>query len=208
MEKVIDFPNKVNDIKERRKKAIMSLPQFRGEVPSKNTIRSLPNVQVGQIFWVDLDDQAFVVSAIEGKKCTIRPLDENATVSTGITIFEMNKNIVSKEPEFDFTDTEASEALTQNILKWFNQDCPPNTYYLLYGRDIHYVTLFKTPDGEATPLSAIELLRTIAEVGHLISMDFNTETGASCIEIWVRTDKSKAELLYLMPYDAGLVELP
>lgn len=208
MEKVIDFPNKANDLKERRKNAIMSLPQFRGEVPSKNTIRSLPNVQVGQIFWVDLDDQAFVVSAIEGKKCTIRPLDENATVSTGITIFEMNKNIVSKEPEFDFADAEAAEALTQNILKWFNQDCPPNTYYLLYGRDIHYVTLFKTPDGEATPLSAIELLRTIAEVGHLISMDFNTETGAPCIEIWVRTDKSKAELLYLMPYDAGLIELP
>jgi hypothetical protein len=68
------------------------------------------------------------------------------------------------------------------------------------------VTLIKTPDGFATnPSTFNQLVDLIKDIGDLISMDFNTEDGASCIEIWIRTRNSDAELLYLMPYDAALV---
>ena len=39
-------------------------------------------------------------------------------------------------------------------------------------------------------------------------MDFEIESPLdSKVEIWVRTDKSKAEVLYLFPYDGGIIEI-
>lgn len=215
MDKVVDFAtakikhdlaalNQKEEKTNRIKEAIKKLPGYRGDVPSKNTIRGLPDLKPGQIFWVEMDKKAYVVAALNGKKVTIKALDETASVSTNMTIYDMNKSIVSKEPLYDLE--EDPDNLADRVAAWFNEDCPPNTYYLLYGRDIHYVTLIKTPDGMATnPSTFNQLVDLIKDIGDLISMDFNTEDGASCIEIWIRTRNSDAELLYLMPYDAALV---
>lgn len=204
MDKVVQFPQ-VNEEKENKiKAAIEKLPQYRGTIPSRNAIRSLPDVKVGEIYWVELDHKPYTVADIKGKKVTIKALDETATISTGVTIFDMNKSIVSKEPLFDFEKD--GNAIAERLAKWFNEDCPPNTFYLLYGRDLHYVTLIKTPEGEANNSAFDQLVPVIQAVGDLISMDFNTTEGAPSVEIWVRTKNSPAELMYLLPYDAGLVE--
>lgn len=200
----VDFPKEKSERTERIKEALKKLPQYRGEVPSRNTIRSLPDIAVGEIYWVEMDNKAYTVADIKGKKITIKALDETATVSTGMTIFDMNKGIISKEPLFDF---ENKAATADRLVKWFNEDCPPNTYYLIYGRDLHYVTLIKTPDGEAPADIFDKIVELIKPVGDLISMDFNTSEGAPSVEIWVRTKDSPAELMYLFGYDKGLVEL-
>lgn len=203
------FNKEENDsLTEKRKEAISKLPNYRGEVPSKTAIRSLPEVKPGQIFWVSNDHKAYLVAEKTPKKMTIKALDETATLSTGMTIFEMNKNLVSREPLLDLEDTEKKAELDDQILKWFNIETN-DRYYLLYGRDIHYVTLLCLKDRRKNvEFDGVELLnKTIAAVGDLISIDFNTSDHEKSIEIWIRTKDSPAELLYLFPFDKGLVEI-
>jgi hypothetical protein len=193
------------DLQQKRLEAIKQLPQFRGEVASKNNIRSLPDVEPGQIFWVTGDHKAYLVAEKKGRKLTIKALDETATLSTGITIYEMNKSIVSKEPIFNWKDALAVATMNRRLMEWFNEEVS-DQFYLLYGRDIHYVSLLQK-QGALTDENIFYIYDCVNNIGDLISMDFNTSDGELSIEIWVRTADSKAELLYLFPYDKGLVTL-
>lgn len=213
MAEILDFDTLKNkkappidaEMVERKKEAISKLPGYRGEVNSKNQIRQLPEVQPGQIFWVAMDNKAYLVAEKDKQKMTIKALDETATISTGMTIYDMNKGIVSKEPLFDWEDGEAVTRLNDRIIAWFSEETQ-DEFYLLYGRDIHYVSLFKKQPEHH--VSIVETLReTLFNIGDLISMDFNTSDGEPSIEIWIRTADSAAELLYLFPYDRGIISL-
>lgn len=218
MNNIVDFPTKEKETNERetlnnrRREAIKKLSKYRGEVQSKNTIRQLPDVEVGQIFWVEMDNKAYIVAEKSAKKMTIKALDENASISTGMTIFEMNKSIISKEPVFDWTNEEAVNELENRVSKWFNEEAR-SQYYLLYGRDIHYVSLFnveKRGDNMEYSVGAHatqDIRNVLGAIGEVISFDFNTASGEVCIEIWIRTADSKAELLYMFPYDNGLIKI-
>lgn len=220
MSNVIDLNEAIKKNKEvnpelqaRKKEAIKTLPRYRGEVESKNNIRHLPEVKPGDIFWVNMDGKPYIVAEKDGRKLTIKALDETATISTGMTIFDMNKRLVAKEPILDKNDKEAMDALGARLLEFLTKDTDDN-YYLLYGRDIHYVTVFDKGwgcYGTGTPLVGEKALEIIMDalyhVGDLISMDFNTSDGEPSVEIWIRTNDSPAELLYLFPYDKGMVKL-
>lgn len=220
MGKVIDFPSgntqaeeKVTPPTEREQKLktqLSLLPQYRGEVSSKNNIRMLPNLKRGEIFWVGMDHAAFCVAAVDLDKkghtrVVIKKLDETATISTGMTVFDLNKGIVAKEPLLDWEDKDKVEGIRQAFVEWITETA--NSFYLLYGRDIHYVTLFNnyTTNDKANFIYVFKGL--LSEVGDIISIDFDTMEGERCVEIWVRTANSPAELLYLMPYDKGVVDI-
>jgi hypothetical protein len=201
----------LSDFQEQRREAIKKLPQFRGEIPSKNVIRALQDVKEGQIFWVEMDNKPYIVAEKTGKKLTIKALDETASVSTGITIYDMNKNLVSKEPLLDLTDDEVIFPLKERLWTWFNEDTS-DRMYMLYGRDIHYVTVFEVvsrrEDVGIVDRNELDIIiDALKNVGRLISIDFNTGDGEMCLEIWIRTNDSAAELLYLFPYDKALIEI-
>ena len=215
---VIQFPIKAEENtpvseteREKKLKAQLSLlPQYRGEVSSKNNIRLLPNLKRGEIFWVDLDHGAYVVADTDVDKkghtrVVIKKLDENATISTGMTIFDMNKNIIAREPLLDWEDKENITKLAARLCEWFTED--GDSFYLLYGRDIHYVTLFNSYTTRPKDNFLYELKGILSEVGDIISLDFDNIEGAHSVEIWVRTPNSPAELLYLMPFDKGVIEI-
>lgn len=190
---------------ERRKEAISKLPKFRGETPSKNTIRHLREVSPGEIFWVSGEEKAYIVAEKDGKKITLKPLDENTSISLGLTLFELNQAAVSKEPLFDFNDGAAVQSLAERLKKFFKEDCSDNLY-LLYGRDLNYLSVIR--DGGRDDIDVEAIFETIQNVGDLISMDFEVEDPREAkIEIWVRTEKSRAEILYLFPYDNGIIEV-
>lgn len=181
---------------------IKELPQYRGEVITKNNIRNLKEVSKGEIFWVSSENKAYVVSDKDKKKIELKALDETATISTGLTIYDMNKAIVSKEPTLDLSKGTIMNKLIDGLIDWFGKR--PATYYLAYGRDVHYVTMFKNSAGNSfNEASAQLVVDTIAAVGDIISMDYEDDR----IEVWIRTKDSKAELIYIMPYDDGLVRL-
>lgn len=200
-----DIKKPESDLNSRRKAAVEKLPGYVGEVNSKNMIRKMPNVKPGEIYWVTMDNKPYLVAEKEGKKITIKALDESASISTGMTIYEMNKSIISKEPLFDWQDAEATKKLSQRVKTFFTEDTN-NNYYLMYGRNLHYVTLFTTDSkGYDTAIDVIK--DCLSAIGNLISMDFNTSDGEPSIEIWIRTAHSDAELLYLFPYDKGIVTI-
>lgn len=195
---------------EKLKRQLSLLPQYRGEVGSKNNIRMLPGLKRGEIFWVNMDHAAFCVAAVDVDKkghtrVVIKKLDETATLSTGMTVFDLNKGIVAKEPLFDWNDSEKVNSLTENFVKWFTETA--NSFYLLYGRDIHYVTLFNSYTTNDKAIFPFTFKGLLSEVGDIISIDFDTMEGERCVEVWVRTASSPAELLYLMPYDKGVVDI-
>lgn len=181
---------------------IKELPQYRGEVITKNNIRNLKEVSKGEIFWVSSENKAYVVSDKDKKKIELKALDETATISTGLTIYDMNKAIVSKEPTLDLSKGTVMNKLIDGLMDWFGKRLA--TYYLAYGRDVHYVTMFKNSASNSfNEASAQLVVDTIAAVGDIISMDYEDDR----IEVWIRTKDSKAELIYIMPYDDGLVRL-
>lgn len=181
---------------------IKELPQYRGEVITKNNIRNLKEVSKGEIFWVSSENKAYVVSDKDKKKIELKALDETATISTGLTIYDMNKAIVSKEPTLDLSKGIVMNKLIDGLMDWFGKRLA--TYYLAYGRDVHYVTMFKNSASNSfNEASAQLVVDTIAAVGDIISMDYEDDR----IEVWIRTKDSKAELIYIMPYDNGLVRL-
>lgn len=217
-DKVIQFPGAAEEPvptsdteREKKLKTQLSLmPQYRGEVSSKNNIRMLPDLKRGEIFWVNLDYAPYVVADIDLDKkghtrVVIKKLDETATVSTGMTIFDMNKNIISKEPLLDWDDKDNIEKLAARLCEWFSED--GDSFYLLYGRDIHYVTLFNSMTTRPKDMFLYELKGFLSEVGDIISLDFDCIEGSHCVEIWIRTANSPAELLYLMPFDKGVIEI-
>ncbi len=188
--------------KSAKRLAIEKLKDFKGEVNSKNVLRQMPNTMIGDIYWVVLDNAAFIVTDKRDGKLTLRRLDETASISTGITIFEMNKKIVSEEPLFDWSDTEIVNGIEDDFGNWITGT--NNEFYLLYGKDIHYVTLLKASNEVGNCFKKLREL--FKDVGQIISIDFDTIGNEKCVEIWIRTEDSSAELLYLMPYDQGLVE--
>lgn len=206
---VIDI-SKVKEREEKLKSQLALLPQYRGEVSSKNNIRMLPNLRRGEIFYVSMDHAAYCVADVDLDKqghtrVVIKKLDETATISTGMTIYDMNKNIVGREPLLDWGDKETIEALAKRLCEWFNED--GDSFYLMYGRDIHYVTLFNSYTTNPKDNFLYELKGILGEVGDIISLDFDCIEGEHCVEIWVRTPTSPAELLYLMPYDKGVIDI-
>lgn len=221
MDKVIQFPGQEvqentttptpeTDREKKLKTQLSLMPQYRGEVLSKNNIRMLPNLKRGEIFWVSMDHAPFVVADVDLDKkghtrVVIRKLDETATISTGMTIFDMNKGIIAKEALLDWNDKEVIEPLAKRLCEWFSED--GDSFYLLYGRDIHYVTLFNSYTTRDKSNFLYELKGILGEVGDIISLDFDNIEGSHSVEIWVRTADSPAELLYLMPFDKGVIEI-
>lgn len=231
IKKISPMDREALDLVARRKAAIKKLGGYRGEVQSKNTIRQLPDVRIGEIFWVSMDEKAYIVADKDKKKITLKALDENASISTGMTIFDMNKDIISKEPLFDWEDEEAISTLKEQLDNWFNTETE-DQFYLLYGRDLHYITLLNATNrakqemviqdrpfatlASATARIAKDIIvtdmaetlkETLMAIGDVISFEFNCKDEQKSIEIWIRTSKSPAELLYLFPYDNGIVNI-
>lgn len=201
MAETLENKERIEKVHERIKK----LPQYRGEVITKNNIRNLKEVSKGEIFWVNSENKAYVVSDKNKKKIELKALDETATISTGLTIYDMNKSIVSKEPTLDLTKGTVMNKLIDDVINWFNNIAAHGQYWLAYGRDIHYITLFHfdTHNYKMTPEKAEKIVRILAETGDLISIDPEEDR----LEIWVRTKDSLAELIYLFRYDSGFVDL-
>jgi hypothetical protein len=116
--------------------------------------------------------------------------------SNGIEIglYDMNKQIIAQLP--DLTDW----GHVENILKNFDIDWN-NDYYMMYGKEISYFTVFKIKEHIAF---AHEVIDVVKNVGTVKAMDLTA--AADAIEIWVIYN-DEPTCLYLFPYDMGIVEV-
>lgn len=110
-------------------------------------------------------------------------------------LYDLNKQIISQLPAL----TDFSNAIT-NVRKLHEKYW--NKYYMMYGKEISYFTLF-----EVCGLNDFgqDIIDCCANVGTIKSMDM-TETE-DAIEIWIQPEETEPTCLYLFPYDSGLVKV-
>lgn len=109
-------------------------------------------------------------------------------------LYDMNKQIIAQLP--DLTDWDRVEETLKNFdIDWHNK------YYMLYGKEISYFTVFKIKEHIAF---AREVIDVVKNVGIVKAIDL-TE-AADAIEVWVIYN-NEPTCLYLFPYDMGIVEV-
>ena len=116
--------------------------------------------------------------------------------SSGINmgLYDMNKQIISQLPVL--TDLENKKYTINSLHAKFN-----NEFYMLYGKEISYFTLFRIFDSICFGNEVIDCLNN---VGDIKAIDFTEAQDA--IEIWIQ-DEDGPTCLYLFPYDSGLVQV-
>ena len=128
-------------------------------------------------------------------------------MEASISLYELNRSIIKQQGPLEEKDIKSK----MNILKEFSNTF--GKYYLLYGREINYFTLFVKDENwelESLDLGVIECLNNI---GTIYSIEYTKEKDA--IEIWIEvetnTDTEESEKLitcmYLFPYDTGIVKI-
>lgn len=117
--------------------------------------------------------------------------------SSGIEmgLYDMNKQIIAQLP--DLTDfTTAEQAINALHVEHHN------AYYMLYGKEISYFTIFKIKEPQYLGQEVIDCLKY---VGQIKSVDLYENKAA--VEIWVYLEGEGSIVLYLFPYDMGIVQV-
>jgi hypothetical protein len=119
-------------------------------------------------------------------------------------LYELNKQFVSQLPPLSDQDLQDRKEMVDN---WVNEDVE---FYLLYGREISYFTLFqRSKDENITESVSDILLECLAGLGQVVSMDVLTELEEPTIEIWVKIavegqEEDFVTVLYLFDYTKGV----
>lgn len=109
-------------------------------------------------------------------------------------LYDLNKQIISQLPSL--TDEELDkkiDVIDDSYIKCVND------FYMLYGKEISYFTLFKVNEPIYFAKTVLDCLN---EIGEIKAID-PVEDGA--VEIWVQPTNEEPTCLYLFPYDNGLV---
>lgn len=118
---------------------------------------------------------------------------ENGGINMGL--YDMNKQIISQLPALsDFTKAIAN---VRDLHEKYQ-----NEYYMMYGKEISYFTLFKVCGMNDFGQDVIDCCLNI---GPIKVMDL-TETN-DAIEIWIQPEDNESTCLYLFPYDNGIVQV-
>lgn len=122
-------------------------------------------------------------------------MSEKSNVSGIGNLYNMNKSLVAQLPALkDFSN---AKRLIDNFGKRTN-----NEFYMLYGKEISYFTLFhERPSNKSLGNCVINLIK---ESWDIYSVEGTDDRQA--IEIWIN-DAGNPVVMYLFPYDAGVVEV-
>lgn len=161
---------------------------------SKLTIKKM---DLSQVNFQPMEGEV-VQDTITGKICVFHDGEwvsmktEESGLSLGL--YDINKQIIEQLPEFTDLDKAAK---TIEALHGTYQ----NEYYMLYGKEISYFTLFKLINPQYFAQEVLECLRN---VGTLKAID--PDEPGTAVEIWVENEDGPT-CLYLFPYDNGLVQV-
>lgn len=147
---------------------------------------------------VYLEDIKEGVRYINGEWVADETMEAKANGDITMSLYEMNRQLINQLPDYNEEAWGgAKEIFNEYLTKHIN------AYYMLYGRELNYFTVFhKNGDGEFDNL--FDALKTCLDsVGTIRSFDFD---GEAAIEIWVKPEVASAvTCMYLFPYDDGVV---
>ena len=120
-------------------------------------------------------------------------------VNLGMTIYDLNKQVISQMGILEGAAREEAHLHITDMATRSN-----NTYFMLLCRDINYYTLFKlNKDNNDLCNIANEVFECAEDIGAIKSVE---SVDGDAIEIWVHPVDSDPIVMYLFPYDAGVIE--
>ena len=162
-------------------------------VLNKEAIFKLPRPHMGQVALAKDTNEVYVYMS-DGWQVmsdTVKMEGEGLKMS----LYELNRSIIEQLP----TMTDFTKAI--DVINAYKA-CTKNQYYMLYGKDLSYFTMFNVQEqGECDSLGC-GVIECLANVGEVRAVDL-TEAG-DAIEIWVVANGT-VSCLYLFPYDTGVV---
>lgn len=160
---------------------------------TKSMIHSLPRPEAGEVAYATDTNELYIFNDNQWVLAT-----PETKGNVEMSLYDMNKQIITQLPTMKRCQEKTD--LMNDFVKQTN-----NVYYMLYGKEISYFTVFVTNMFEYE----IETLgdavyECLSNVGPIKSIEYTENKDA--IEIWVMADE-EATCLYLFPYDGGIVKV-
>ena len=177
------------------------------KVDNYTILINLPNHTEGEVAYCSNEDKYYIYINDELKW---QPYNISMNSSgLNMNLYELNKSVVSQLPVFDENAWNGSEKIFNDwFFRQMNKKQKPR-YFMLYGRDISYFTVFRRVSGTADFTTFFAALRDILNsVGDVYAIDPVEDDSA--IEIWVRYIDEEQKIdemtcLYLFNYDEGVI---
>lgn len=122
-------------------------------------------------------------------------------VNVGMTMYDLNKQIISQMP---ILDEGALDIARSKIVDYLIQTgCE---YYMMLCRELNYYTVFQVVlNHSSLPHAMNEVIACADYLGDIKSIEWEEDKGA--IEIWIteRENDKETYVIYLFPYDAGVI---
>lgn len=110
--------------------------------------------------------------------------------------------VISAISNFSPFNAETNEKYQVLINKWNEKQ--NHRFYMLYGRELDYFTLFEKTENISNRCFGKEVLTCLADIGSLIYIeDFTDEDDI--IIFWIKTPEAKITEVYLFDYTKGVV---
>ena len=164
------------------------------KVKNQAILNALQNHEEGEVCFIEDTNQYMMY-----KDGAWMPINADMT-SEGlqINLYELNKQIVSQLPAFEDSQWDGAEKVFEDWLKIRSTE-----YFMLYGREISYFTIFKRVSKNGEFKNLFEALKACLE--HIGTVHgFDVVNNNSALEIWVNTN-GEMTCLYLFEYDEGVV---
>lgn len=116
-----------------------------------------------------------------------------------LNLYDLNKSIISQLKDLNEEQLYAAKKMITIFAEETN-----NKYHMLYGREINYFTLF-VKDFYAKETLGNEVINCLKNIGKIKSIELTENKDA--IEIWICDLENELTVLYLFPYDNGIVEV-
>lgn len=114
-----------------------------------------------------------------------------------LKLYDLNKSVISQLPIL--TEDEMNEKI--NLINDFH-NLYKNKFYMLYGQEINYFTVFNNTNSEDTFAEVVlDCLYALGQVRSIGETEYR-----DAIEFWVIDKNNEATCLYLFPYDSAIVE--
>ena len=122
-------------------------------------------------------------------------------MDASIELYELNRSIIEQQGVLD------ADVLAEKfeLINTFAVDTK-NDFYMLYGREINYFTVFVKHEKWELETLALAVTECLANIGSVYSIELTAEKDA--VEIWVKdAHQDLLTCMYLFPYDDGIVRI-
>lgn len=157
-----------------------------------SVLEKLPRVEEGEIAFCNDTQKIMIYKDNKWVKFS----DNNGLK---LNLYDLNKSIISQLKDLNEEQLYAAK----KVITVFAEETD-NKYHMLYGREINYFTLF-VKDFYAKETLGNEVISCLKNIGKIKSIELTENKDA--IEIWICDSDNELTVLYLFPYDNGVIEV-